>query len=177
MKNMEVEAHHAEAHDSMGKLIGIQTALLAVFLSVFTIFAHREHTNTLLFNNEASNAWAHYQAKRIRAYQLEMNTGLVKLLAPNSAEAGKTLADYGVQSEKYRKELDEIKTEADKKAKESEVTHHKAGYFDLSEGLLEISVILSSLYFISRKRLFPILGLCLGFLGLLVGVSGLFNIL
>ncbi len=171
---MEVEAHHVESHDSIGKLVGIQTAILAVLLSVFTIFAHREHTNTLLFNNEASNEWSHYQAKRIRAYQLEMNTGLVKLLAPNSTETVKTLTDYTSASEKYRKELEEIKFEADKKVQESQIAHHRSGYFDLSEGLLEIAVILSSLYFISRKKLFPVLGLSLGLAGLLIGISGLF---
>ena len=170
---MEMETPEVEPHDSFGKLIGIQTAILAVFLSIFTITAHREHTNTLLFSNEASNAWAHYQAKRVRAYQLEMNTGLIKLLAPGNAEAPKVIADYGHQQEKYRQELEEIKTEAETKTKEGEVAHHKAGYFDFSEGLIEIAVILSSLYFISRKKLFPSLGLLFGIAGLLIGVVGL----
>ncbi len=170
---MEMETPEVATHDSIGKLIGIQTAILAVLLSIFTIFAHREHTNTLLFSNETSDTWAHYQAKRIRAYQLEMNSGLIKLLAPNSLEAASTLKDYARQSDKYGKELEEIKTEADKKAKEGEIAHHKAGYFDLSEGLLEIAVILSSLYFISRKKLFPSLGLLLGAIGLMIGIGGL----
>ncbi|MBF0511984.1 MAG: DUF4337 family protein, partial [Candidatus Omnitrophica bacterium] len=103
---MEIEKPEIEVHDSIGKMIGIQTAILAVLLSVFTIFAHREHTNTLLYSNEASNEWSHYQAKRIRAYQLEMNAGLIKLLAPNSAESTKTITAYSHQGEKYKKELE-----------------------------------------------------------------------
>jgi len=169
---MEMETPEIDSNDSLGKLIGVQTAILAVLLSVFTIFAHREHTNTLLFSNETSDSWAHYQAKRIREYQLEMNTGLIKLLAPNSTETAETLKSYALQSGKYEKEIDGIKTEAEKNNKEEEISHHKAGYFDLSEGLLEIGVILSSLYFISRKRLFPFLGLFLGIAGLFLGVVG-----
>jgi len=167
-----MEAPEIEPNDKLGKLIGIQTAILAVFLSVFTIVAHRAHTDTLLFSNEASNSWSHYQAKRIRAYQLEMNTGLVKLLAPANAEGVKAIEAYDRQSEKYRSELEEIKIEAEEKTKEGETAHHQAGFFDLSEGLIEIAVILSSLYFISRKKFFPVLGLLFGLLGVFIGAGG-----
>ena len=102
---MEMETPEIASNDSLGKLIGIQTAILAVLLSVSTIFAHREHTNTLLYSNETSNSWAHYQAKRIRAYQLEMNSDLIKLLAPNSTETAATIKSYAKQSDKYGKEL------------------------------------------------------------------------
>lgn len=170
---MEMEKPEIHEHDSLGKLIGVQTAILAVLLSIFTIFAHREHTSTLLFSNETSNSWAHYQAKRIRAYQLEMNKGLIKLLAPNSTEASNTIKDYDKQEEKYKKELEELKAESEKDNHQEEISHNKAGYYDLAEGLLEIAVILSSLFFISRKNLFPICGFLLGLAGLLIGIGGL----
>ena len=174
MSTQQMETPEIGEHDSSGKLIGVQVAILAVLLSIFTIFAHREHTNTLLFSNKTSDSWAHYQAKRIRAYQLEMNTSLIKLLAPNSTEAIGTLKANANKAETYGKELEEIKTEAEKNNQQEEIAHHKAGYFDLSEGLLEIAVILSSLYFISRKKFFPFLGLLLGSVGLLIGVLGVF---
>src|SRR5476651_875953 len=117
---MEMEAPEIDKNDSLGKLIGVQTAILAVLLSVFTIFAHREHTNTLLFSNETSNSWSHYQAKRIRAYQLEMNTDLIKLLAPNSTETSNTIKEYAKKSDKYTKELEGIKSDADKNNQEEE---------------------------------------------------------
>src|SRR6476469_5804715 len=47
--SMNMEAHPtAEAHDPVGKKIGLQAALLAVFLSAFTILAHRAHTETIM---------------------------------------------------------------------------------------------------------------------------------
>ena len=102
-----------------------------------------------------------------------MNSDLIKLLAPNSAETSSTLKEYAKQSGKYEKDLESIKTEAEQNTQKGETAHQKAGYFDLAEALLEIAVILSSLYFISRKKFFPILGLLLGCSGLLIGVGGL----
>jgi mannose/fructose/N-acetylgalactosamine-specific phosphotransferase system component IID len=43
------------------------------------------------------------------------------------------------------------------------------------EGLLEIALVLSSLYFISRKMLFPIIGIISGIIGIAVAASGLLS--
>lgn len=165
-------SHHVEANDPVGKWVGVQAAVLAALLTIFTINAHRTHTDTVLQSNEASNAWAHYQAKRIRANQVEMNQGLVKLMAPNSTETAKTLNEYAEQSTKYEHDLEEIKKEAEEYVHASEKSHHQAGYFDLAEGLFEIGVILTTMYFIARRRLFPNIGLLMGIAGLVVGILG-----
>ena len=170
---MEVETPHGESLDSFGKMTALQTAVLAVLLSVFTICSHRMHTETIVLGNEASNQWSHYQAKRIRDFQLQLNTEMLKLTAPASAEVTKTIEDYGKQRAEYRKELEELKKDAEGKDEEGAASHKKAGFFDLAEGLLEISMILSSLYFLSHKKFFPLLGLSLGALGIFVGVAGL----
>ena len=140
---MEMESHHPAAHDKAGKFIGLQTAVIAMLLSIVTIMSHRAHTDTIIYGNESSNEWSHYQAKRIRAYQVEMNATMVKLLAPSNPEVTKALTDYTKQSEKYKSELEEIKTNAEEKAKEEEIIHHKASFYDLAEGILEVAMILS----------------------------------
>ena len=76
-----------------------------------------------------------------------------------------TLLSIPKQESKYKKDLDEIKAEADKTVEEGKLAHHKTSYFELAEGLLEISLILSSLYFLSHKKFFPMLGLLLGVSG------------
>jgi len=170
---MEIETHHAESHDSFGKAIGIQTALLAMCLSIFSILAHQLNTESIILVNQSSNQWSHYQAKRIREYQVELNIRMLQLMAPNTTETAKTLAQYADDVSKYKKDLTEIKAEADKIVQEGEFAHRKTGYFELAEGLLEIAMILSSLYFLSHKKLFPMLGLLLGASGILIGVLGL----
>jgi hypothetical protein len=171
---MEMEAHHhVESHDTFGKVIGVQTAFLAMFLSIFSIFSHQSNTESIILVNESSNQWSHYQAKRIRDYQLELNVKLLQLLAPNNEQAAQTIAGYAEQESKYQKDLSDIKSEADNVVQEGNIAHRKTGYFEFAEGLLEISTILSSLYFLSQKKLFPKFGLLLGIAGGIIGVLGL----
>lgn len=170
---MEVETHHHEAHDRSSKFIGLQTAILAILLSIFTILSHRAHTDTIIAGNKANNGWSHYQAKRIRAYQIEMNTKLIKLLGANNPEVPSVLHEYDQQSEKYKEELEQIKTQTEDDERSEETAHHKGSVYDLAEGLLEIAMILSSLYFLTKKNFFPGLALLLGIAGFLIGVTGL----
>ncbi len=171
---MSVEGtHHVDSNDSFGKKVGLQAAVLAVLLSIFTIYAHRAHTETIVMENEASNQWSHYQAKRIRDYQLQMNSDLLKLVAAKNPETERTLTDYSRKRSEYGRELDDIKKSAEEKTHEGGAAHRKALYFDLSEGVLEISLVLSSLYFLSHKELFPAIGLLFGLAATVVGVFGL----
>ena len=45
----------------------------------------------------------------------------------------------------------------------------------LGEGLLEIALVLSSLYFISRKKMFPVIGVVAGIAGVAIAVTGLLS--
>jgi hypothetical protein len=172
---MEIEAHHhhADPSDTFGKIVGIQAAILAMLLSVFTILSSQTNTETIVLTNQTSNQWAHYQAKRIRDSQLELNSKMLDVLAPNNTVAAAMIADFSKQEKKYKEDMDQIKAEADKTDEEAKLDHRKTGNFELAEGLLEISLILSSLYFLSHKKFFPVLGILLGCAGIVSGVIGL----
>src|SRR5262249_53454300 len=158
---------------TFGKLIGIQTALLAMFLSVFSILSHQSNTESIILVNKANDQWSHYQSKRIRDYQLELNTQLLQLMAPANEQTTAAISDYSQQRRKYQTELAQIKEEADQIVKDGHREHHRTGYFELAEAFLEISTILTSLYFLSHKKLFPMLGLMVGLTGGIIGVLGL----
>ena len=55
---------------------------------------------------------------------------------------------------------------------EAERVERRALHFDLGEGLLEIALVLSSLYFIARKMLFPVIGIIAGLCGIGVAAAG-----
>jgi hypothetical protein len=44
--------------------------------------------------------------------------------------------------------------------------------FDFGEGLLEIGLVLTSLYFISRSKLFPVIGVISAVLGTAIALMG-----
>lgn len=170
---METASHQIDHRDSFGKRVAVQTAMLGVLLSIFTICAHRAHTETIAMKNEESNRWSYYQAKRIRDHQIEMNADLLRRAVAPNAETEKLVAKYEQQRVTYRQELADIKKDAEEKAHKGAIAHHKAWYFDLAEGVLEISMVLSSLYFLSRRKLFPAMGLAGGVAGLVLGVIGM----
>ena len=70
----ELEIHHEteHEHDPMGQRVGVLAALLAVALAVVTIASHRTHTAAIMHKSEANDAWAHYQATRVKYHNLEL---------------------------------------------------------------------------------------------------------
>ena len=82
------------------------------------------------------------------------------------------LARYESEQKRYEKESKEVEDEAKKMDQETRYIEAQALRFDLGEGMLEIGVVMASLYFISRKKLFPIVSLIFGVSGIAVAISG-----
>jgi hypothetical protein len=56
----------------------------------------------------------------------------------------------------------------------AEASEHRALRFDFGEGLLEIALVVSSLYFISHKKMFPVIGVIAGVAGAALALTGVF---
>src|SRR5579872_7458466 len=117
----ELEIHHHEGHDAdpVGKKIGIQASLLAVFLAIVTIASHRAHTETIVLTTQETDQWNLYQAKKIKAHTLELGRDLIARLAPQGSEpAAKKLEEYAAGLKKYEGDSEEASNEALAKKKE-----------------------------------------------------------
>ena len=174
MAELEIHTEHEVDKDPVGKKVGILAAVLGVFLAIVTIASHRAHTAAILSKTNANDQWNLYQANRLKAHNLEVGGDVITLLAKGD-EAGKKLAKYKKDIGKYEDKSKETMEAAKKFEEETEHVEHKALYFDMGEGLLEIALVLSSLYFISRKMLFPVVGVIAGLAGLGVAAVGLFT--
>jgi cell division protein FtsN len=172
----ELEIHHEEGseHDPMGQRVGVMAALLAVFLAVVTIASHRTHTEAIIKKTESNDQWGYYQASRMKYHNLELGERLIGVLGPNNPGAQDTLKQFAKDKQKYTEQSKDLQEKAQAKTEESEAAEHRALRYDLGEGLLEIALVLSSLYFIARKMLFPVAGLIAGVAGLIVAITGLF---
>lgn len=170
----ELEIHH-EGHESdpLGKTIGVMAAVLAVFLAVVTIASHRSHTEAVLLKSEVNNTWSFYESKKIKFHSLELGEDILGTLAPKTEATEKKLQKYGSEKQRYDREGKEVQEEARKKEREVEAVEHRALFYDIGEGLLEIGLVLTSLYFISKKKLFPALGLIAGAGGIVLAAAGL----
>ena len=169
----ELEIHH-EGHESddFGKKVGVLAAVIAIFLAGVTISSHRAHTAAVVEKTEANDQWSFYQSKRTRLHNYELGKDLIHLTAPKGEETETTLAKYEKEIKRYEKETEEIQEKAKEAENESKMSERRALRFDLGEGLLELGLVLSSLYFLSKKRIFPAVGIIGAILGTLLGASG-----
>src|SRR5437763_5603502 len=154
----ELEIHHegGEKHDPMGQRVGIMAAVLAVLLAIVTIASHRTHTEAIIARSEANDKWQQYQSTRVKFHSLELGEDLMAALAPNNAE--ERLKKYEKDKARQEEKGKEIMAEAKEKEQETHHAEQKALRYDIGEGLLEIALVLSSLYFIARRTLFPTVG-------------------
>lgn len=171
----ELEIHHETEHaiDGTGQSVGVLAAILAVLLAMVTIASHRTHTAAIIHKASANDAWQHYQSTRVKYHNLELGENLLAVIGAQNSAAEKMLADYRVQKKKYEKQQVEISEEARTAQEESERDEHRALRYDLGEGLLEIALVLSSLFFISRKTMFPVLGVIAALTGTVFAAAGL----
>ena len=171
----ELEIHHEGEHaDELGKKVGVLAAVLAVLLAIVTIVSHRAHTDAVLLKSEANDAWSFYQSKRIKFHSLELGEDLMNAMPARTAVADKTLAHYASEKKRYAKDSETAQEDAKNKDKEAAHVEDKALRYDFGEGLLEIGLVLTSMYFISRSKLFPSIGVIAAGSGTVIAAMGFF---
>jgi hypothetical protein len=169
----ELEIHHeVEGADPTGKKIGVLASILAVLLAVVTIVSHRAHTDAVLFKSEANDKWSYYQAKKIKFHSLELGVDLLNAMPARSPVAEQTLTRYEKEKQRYTRESDAAQEDARKQDEKAAHVEDQALRFDFGEGLLEIGLVLTSLYFIARSKLFPVMGVISAVIGLAMAISG-----
>jgi hypothetical protein len=167
----EIEVTPEHAADPNTRRVGILVGVVGIFLSVVTIASHRAHTQAVIHRTESNDAWAFYQAKKIRENTSEVALTLLESLAvdPGKAAAAQKLK---TARDKYADDAKELMTKAYAKESESEVEEHRALRFDIGEGLLELGLVLCSLYFLARNSFFPIFGVLAAVGGVALGIAG-----
>jgi hypothetical protein len=170
----EIEIHHGHESDDFGKKVGVCVGVIGIILAGITIESHRAHTNAVIYRTEANDQWAFYQSKKIRENAAEIAQTTLRLLASDPAKIEQATAKLEETRARYAVETDKIQEEAKAKEEETKHSEHQALQFDLGEGLLELGLVLSSLYFFSKRRLFPYIGISAATIGTIVGISGFF---
>lgn len=164
------EAHHTE--DDGAKKVGVLAAVLAIGLTIVTIASHRTHTLSIVARSEANDKWSFYQSKRIKFHSLELGLDLIALQGPKGEVSEKMSERYTSEKERQAREGQEIRVQAEEKEKESRHAEEKALRFDIAEGLFEIGLVMSSLFFLAHRKIFPVIGVLGGLAGIVLGILG-----
>lgn len=171
----ELEIHHeGSEHDPTGKKVGVMAAILAVLLAVVTIASHRAHTAAIIHKSTANDDWAYYQANSIKLHNVELGEELLEALNAKGEAVDKMRARFSDQESKYNAQKDQQQEKAKKSDETAEGDERRALRYDIGEGLLEIALVLSSLYFIARRTMFPVVGGIAALAGVAFALTGIF---
>lgn len=173
MAELEVHTESENHADPRGQRVGILAAVLAVALAIVTIASHRAHTAGVILRTEANDQWSFYQSQRIKLHNMELGEELISVLGSKNEATERALERYRSEKARYERESKNVQDEARKKVSEGDAVEERALRYDFGEGLLEIALVLTSLYFISRKTLFPIIGVIAGVAGLVIAFTGI----
>jgi hypothetical protein len=172
--------------DHRNKWIGVYIGVLAVLLAVCGVGGGNAAKDATRSNIEASNTWAFFQAKNIRRSSITLAAEELELLLaaqPNMAAdpRGKFTAkikEYREQSQRLtsdpeKKEgLDELFAKGKALEAERDIALRKDPYFDWSQALLQIAIVLASVHLIIGNFLLLALSGGLGALGILLMLNG-----
>ncbi len=163
-----------EAHGRSLKEISFTMSVLAVLVAVVTVLGHRTHTEAVLMQARASDQWNLYQAKKIRQNETQLAADLLGSLATRgSTDAAGIVATYKAHLAKWTGDLAEEQEKARTFEESVERAERKARSFDLSEALLEIGLVVTSITLLTRQRMYWFFGMTFGAAGLLIAAQGL----
>jgi hypothetical protein len=172
-----MEAHeHAEHHEENPFMMAVAVTLsiLAVLVAIATLLGHRASTEVVVLQNQATDQWNLFQAKNIRAHEMASVADMLGALTPVDKEKTEELREkYAKEAERYDKEKEETSVEAKKLEAERDVMDKRGDRYDAGEVILEIALIICSLTLLTKKRLFWMLGIVIGLVGVITTASGL----
>jgi hypothetical protein len=172
MAEVEIHTGHGHTDDEFGRRIGVMVGIIGIILAVVTISSHRAHTAAVIARTEANDQWSFYQAKKLRQHLAEVGSSLASALASDPAKVQSLVDKLNKERDRYAHETQDIDKEAHAKEDDSAHEERRALRLDMGEGFLELGLVLSSLYFLSKQRLFPAIGGIAAVIGLFLGIAG-----
>src|SRR5215475_2675111 len=172
LAELKEHAQHAKEHPTLAP-VSVTMAILAVLVAVVTLLGHRAHTEEVVLQAKASDQWAYYQAKNIRRHEDEIAADITAVQPTTDAAAlGKVRDKYSTEASRYKDDQKEIENQAREMEAEVATERNRADRYDLAEVFLEVGLVITSITLLSGRRLFWLLGMLLGVIGLAVAATG-----
>ena len=165
--------------------LALTTIFFAVCATLSTFKGGSFSTRSVMSQSKAANQWAYYQAKSIKQYVFEMQKDAFSLQAsaldkkqPDVVAAyNKKIDEYSKQILKYEAEKEKIKDEAKKFEDIRDESQKHSSSFGIAVIFLQISILLSSIAALLKKKFIWIGGSVLGIAGLVYFIDGFIQFL
>ncbi len=161
--------------------LALTTVILAVCATLSTFKGGGFSTRSVMSQSQASDQWAYYQAKAIKSYIYQMQADKIEMdligtRKGATAEVVKKyedkIADYRKRVEKYEKEKGEIEQGAKDLEKIRDESQLHSRQFGVAVIYLQISILLSSIAGLLKKKPVWYAGLATGAVGLVFFANG-----
>src|SRR6266436_3236451 len=158
LEHLHEQVHHSAEHSRERWIswVALSTAILAVLAAIAGLLSGRYVNEAMMSQIEASDQWNYYQAKSIKASVLDAKMSLAGG-TPNESDQSKR--------DRYEKEQEEIKSEAEHKEAAAKSNFHKHEVFARGVTMFQIGIAIAAISALTKKRHFWIVSLLFGAAG------------
>lgn len=157
LEHLHEKVKESAEHSGAGWIawVALSTAVLAVLAAIAGLLSAHHVDEAMMNQIEASDQWSYYQAKSIKASVLDAKMSL----AGTAGESDRSKYD------RYEKEQEEIKSEAERKEAAAKSNFHKHQVFARGVTMFQIAIAIAAISALTRKRRFWIVSLLFGAAG------------
>ncbi|MGC2353994.1 MAG: DUF4337 domain-containing protein [Candidatus Udaeobacter sp.] len=157
LEHLHEQIHHSVEHSGAVWIswAALSTAILAVLAAIAGLLSGKHANEAMMSQIEASDQWNYYQAKSIKAAVLDAKISLTG--TPNESDQSKR--------DRYEKEQEEIKSEAEHKEAAAKSNFHKHEVFARGVTMFQIAIAIAAISALTKRRRFWIVSLLFGAVG------------
>ena len=168
----------AEVKEKWLNYLALSTVILAVCATLSTFKGGGYSTRSLMNQSKASDQWSFYESKSLKSYMFEMQCDNLELQKGNinndSQKYQDKIAYYKTKISQYEKEKAEIKALAIGFEQERDMNKDHSNIFGIAVIFLQVSILLSSISALTKKKIVWYLSMCIGIVGLVYFFDGFF---
>jgi hypothetical protein len=164
-EHIQEKVHHEGGDFNM--TVALSSAILAVLAAVAALMAGHAANEAMLLQLQGSDQWAYYQSKGIKSAVLESKMDVLEALKkPGNPEDAQKKA-------KYKEEMDKIAEKAKELSDESGAEMSKHVILARAVTFFQISIALSAMAILAKKKVLWFTSLGLGAVGLVFFIGGI----
>lgn len=164
MEHLHEHIHHHAEHGGARWIawVALSTAILAVLAAITGLLSGKHANEAMMSQIQASDQWAYYQAKSIKASVLDAKMTLTATATDKDKE----------KAAQYQEEQAQIKREAEAKQAEARANFHKHEVFARGVTMFQIAIAIAAISALTRKRAFWLVSMIFGAVGCVFLVLG-----
>lgn len=164
--------------------VSIILSAMSILGPLLLILSHRAQNTAAIYEAKTSDAWQLYSTRRTRSNAAAQELDLLTLLSPETdsgkadsprkANMEKTIQSLKGHIEKWNEDLKEEQEEAANFEALAERARGQIDRITVGQAILQIGLLMSSITLYTRKRIFLVLGVIFGAVGVSVALVATF---